>query len=89
MRMDTIRLTTEINPARELATRNKCLHYYFYFMDKQLGLCYVRVPTWLPCRRQIFLPHSSRLGTELSLVRTEPLQFSPCEVGQWSTSGGG
>ena len=28
----------------------KCLHYYFYFIDEELGLCYVRVPTWLPCR---------------------------------------
>jgi hypothetical protein len=24
----------------------KCLHYYFYFTDEELGLCYVRVPTW-------------------------------------------
>jgi hypothetical protein len=31
----------------------KCLHYYFYFIDEDLGLCYVRVPTWLPCRLQI------------------------------------
>jgi len=23
----------------------KCLHYYFYFIDEELGLCYVRVPT--------------------------------------------
>lgn len=26
----------------------KCLHYYFYFIDEQLGLCYMRVPTWCP-----------------------------------------
>ncbi len=32
----------------------KCLHYYFYFIDDELGLCYVRVPTWLPCRLQIY-----------------------------------
>jgi hypothetical protein len=25
----------------------KCLHYYFYFVDEELGLCYVRVPAWL------------------------------------------
>lgn len=24
----------------------KCLHYYFYFIDERLGLCYLRVPTW-------------------------------------------
>jgi hypothetical protein len=32
----------------------KCLHYYFYFVDEQLGLCHVRVPTWLSCRLQIY-----------------------------------
>ncbi|MGO8720711.1 MAG: hypothetical protein ACLQMO_16075 [Acidobacteriaceae bacterium] len=32
----------------------KCLHYYFYLIDEDLGLCYVRVPTWLPCRLQIY-----------------------------------
>ena len=32
----------------------KCLHYYFYFIDEELGLGYVRVPTWLPCRLQIY-----------------------------------
>jgi len=26
----------------------KCLHYYVYFIDPDLGLCYVRVPTSLP-----------------------------------------
>ena len=26
----------------------KCLHYYFYFMDAELGLIHLRVPTWCP-----------------------------------------
>jgi hypothetical protein len=32
----------------------KCLHYYFYFLDEELGLCYVRVPTWCPFRLQFY-----------------------------------
>ena len=32
----------------------KCLHYYFYFIDEELGLCYVRVPTWRPFRLQFY-----------------------------------
>jgi hypothetical protein len=28
----------------------KCLHYYFYFITAELGLCYLRVPTWSPFR---------------------------------------
>jgi len=30
----------------------KCLHYYFYFIHPELGLCYLRVPTWAPFRLQ-------------------------------------
>lgn len=32
----------------------KCLHYYFYLIDDELGRCYVRVPTWCPFRLQIY-----------------------------------
>jgi hypothetical protein len=32
----------------------KCLHYYVYFIDADLGLCYVRVPTWCPFRLQVY-----------------------------------
>jgi hypothetical protein len=31
----------------------KCATFYFYPMDEEHGLMYVRVPTWLPCRLQI------------------------------------
>ena len=27
---------------------SKCLHYYHYFMDEQVGLAYVRLQTWFP-----------------------------------------
>lgn len=26
----------------------KCLHWYFYFLDPALGLCHVRIQSWLP-----------------------------------------
>lgn len=35
-------------------TEGKCLHYYFYFLDPELGLCYLRVPTWCPFRLQFY-----------------------------------
>jgi hypothetical protein len=44
----------------------KCLHYYFYLIDEQLGLCYVRVPTWCPFRLQIYFNGHSRLALSLS-----------------------
>jgi len=43
----------------------KCLHYYFYFMDADLGLCYVRVPTWCPFRLQIYFNGHGQLEARL------------------------
>ena len=43
----------------------KCLHNYFYFIDEELGLCYVRVPTWCPFRLQIYLNGHHRLACRL------------------------
>lgn len=46
-------------------SQGKCLHYYFYFIDEKLGLCYVRVPTWCPFRLQIYFNGHGWLGSEL------------------------
>jgi hypothetical protein len=46
--------------------RGKCLHYYFYFIDEQLGLCYLRVPTWCPFRLQFYCNGHSWLARKLS-----------------------
>ena len=32
----------------------KCLHDYFYFIDEEFGLCYLRVPTWAPFGLQFY-----------------------------------
>ena len=48
------------------ASDGKCLHYYFYFIDEELGLTYVRVPTWCPFRLQIYFNGHSRLAVTLT-----------------------
>jgi len=45
--------------------QGKCLHYYFYFIDELLGLCYVRVPTWCPFRLQVYVNGHNILASEL------------------------
>jgi hypothetical protein len=44
----------------------KCLHYYFYFIDAQFGLCYVRVPTWAPFRLQVYFNGHGWLARQLT-----------------------
>jgi len=45
--------------------RGKCLHYYFYFIDEELGLCYLRVPTWCPFRLQFYFNGHNWLANQL------------------------
>ena len=45
----------------------KCLHYYFYFIDPMLGLCYLRVPTWAPFRLQFYFNGHNLLAYKLGL----------------------
>jgi hypothetical protein len=45
---------------------SKCLHYYFYFIDEELGLLFVRVPTWCPFRLQFYCNGHNLLAAKLS-----------------------
>lgn len=49
----------------------KCLHYYFYFIDETLGLCYLRVPTWCPFRLQFYCNGHSWLARKLTAAGIE------------------
>lgn len=60
--------TTSLRP-----DSGKCLHYYFYFMDAELGLVYLRVPTWSPFRLQFYCNGHSRLARQLT---TESIGFT-------------
>ena len=44
----------------------KCLHYYVYFIDEDLGLCSLRVPTWCPFRLQFYCNGHSVLAQQMS-----------------------
>ncbi|HEX9783098.1 MAG TPA: hypothetical protein VGA56_10280, partial [Opitutaceae bacterium] len=43
----------------------KCLHYYFYLIDPELGLACVRVPTWTPYRLQDYFNGHHGLASRL------------------------
>jgi len=47
------------------ADKGQCLHYYFYFMDADLGLTHLRVPTWAPFRLQFYCNGHSRLARQM------------------------
>ena len=47
----------------------RCLHYYFYFILPEIGLCYLRVPTWAPFRLQFYCNGHNMLASKLENKR--------------------
>ena len=48
------------------SARRKCLHLYFYFMDRDFGLIHVRVQTWFPLQIQVYLNGHEWLARKLA-----------------------
>jgi hypothetical protein len=48
------------------SARRKCLHLYFYFMDRDFGLIHVRIQTWFPMQIQVYLNAHKWLARKLS-----------------------
>jgi hypothetical protein len=44
----------------------KCIHYYYYFLDPEFGLCYLRVTTWAPFRLQFYFNAHNWLARKLA-----------------------
>ena len=46
--------------------RPRILNYYIYFWDRSLGLCFIRIPTWLPCSIQFYFNGHNYLAYKLN-----------------------
>ncbi len=67
---------------------SKCLHYYFYFVSAELGLCYLRVPTWAPFRLQFYFNGHNALASMLSKkgIGFSQLDNTFVQCGDWDTA---
>ena len=45
--------------------KRKCLHFYYYFMDREFGLMHVRLQSWLPMSIQVCLNGREYLARRL------------------------
>jgi hypothetical protein len=48
-----------------IKSERKCLHLYFYFVDRELGLMHVRLQTWLPLTIQVCLNGKEYLARQM------------------------
>ena len=49
----TIRRDRASRHLQLISQERKCLHLYFYYLDRDFGLMHVRLQTWLPCSIQV------------------------------------
>jgi hypothetical protein len=49
----TVRRERESQQLRLISREAKCLHFYFYLLDRDFGLMHIRLQTWLPLSLQV------------------------------------
>jgi hypothetical protein len=62
----SIRRNRERKLLQLVGERRKCLHVYFYYVDREFGLFHIRLQTWLPFPMQICLNGREYLARQLT-----------------------
>lgn len=60
------------------ARQRKCLHIYFYFIDEQYGLCYLRVQTYFPFKVKVYGNGHEKLALEMQKANIQYRKSDNC-----------
>ena len=58
--------------------KRKCLHYYFYYIDREFGFMHVRVESWLPFSIQVYVNGREYLARKLEKAGIEFEKYDNC-----------
>jgi hypothetical protein len=61
-----------------VAKERKCLHLYFYYLDREFGLMHVRLQTWLPFTMQVCLNGREWLAGQLDRADISYIKRDNC-----------
>ena len=51
----TVRGNRQSQKLEVIRRRSKCLHYYFYYLDTELGFMHIRLQSWFPFQIQVYV----------------------------------
>lgn len=54
---------------RLVRSERRCVHLYFYFLDRDFGLMHIRLQTWLPLPVQVYVNGREWLARQLTAAR--------------------
>jgi hypothetical protein len=63
---------------RPVARERKCLHLYFYYVDREFGFMHVRVQTWLPLTIDVYVNGREWLARRLTRAGVAYTQVDNC-----------
>ena len=50
----TVRGNRQTHKLEVIRRRSKCLHFYFYYLDAELGFIHIRLQSWFPFQIQVY-----------------------------------
>jgi len=74
----TVRRDREKRQLRLLPRDATCLHFYFYFLDRDFGLMHIRLQSWLPLSIQVCLNGREWLARQMQRAGIAYLQKDNC-----------
>ena len=74
----TIRRDREARQLVLVPAERRCLHLYFYYVDRQFGLMHIRLQTWLPFTIQVCINGREWLARQMDRVGIEYEQQDNC-----------
>jgi hypothetical protein len=73
-----IRHDRETQRLKLVPQERKCLHLYFYYLDREFGLMHIRLQTWLPMTIQVCLNGREWLARRMDQVGIAYVQKDNC-----------
>jgi hypothetical protein len=73
-----VRRNRELKQLNVVSQERKCLHYYFYFVDREFGLMHVRLQSWLPLTIQVCINGREYLARQMERQKIGYRQVDNC-----------
>jgi len=58
--------------------QRKCMHYYFYYLDKDFGFMHVKLQTWFPFEIQVYVNGREYLAKQLDKAEISYTRYDNC-----------
>jgi hypothetical protein len=60
--------------------QRKCLHYYFYYLDKEFGFMHVKLQTWFPFSMQVYVNGREYISKQLDKEGIKFKRYDNCFI---------